>query len=177
MIRFFWTITMALALTAGIAAFALYDAEELVPWSNHLGASVGEVLLDDGLRAEAAGLTDVAEQLYRQSLDARFEGVQNRKMALYTLGEIVSRKPGETDRAIAYLEEAVEGEILADRSPKALYQAYDALIGRYTLRDGWGSPSVRDATKRKNSGRADSGVTPPSWNTVEERLGQRLKKD
>ena len=67
---------LATLLIAVLSFYLPYVLNEAFPV---LDASVGEMLLDQGKRHEAAGSIDYAIAAYEKALNARFEGPQNRK--------------------------------------------------------------------------------------------------
>jgi tetratricopeptide (TPR) repeat protein len=94
----------ALALFAVAAwGYAQYGARLLA----RLDVSVGEVLMNEGLRLQEAGAIENAKERYAAALLTRFGGEQNRVYTLKLLGTL-HWSEGAYARALPYLEEAAK---------------------------------------------------------------------
>ena len=126
--RFLWAAALALLLTFAIARFSAWYAEAATPWLDAMGESVGEVLLHEGERLQAAGQVEAALEKYEHALTVRFEGDKNRRYTHYLLGAIFLER-GDLAGARRHLVEALKGDTLAQRDPTLLQDA------RYKLED------------------------------------------
>jgi tetratricopeptide (TPR) repeat protein len=104
------------ALWLGLAAAMVLYATCAVyvriapPWLDSLGDAVGEVLMREGVRLEAAGALENAEARYVQALAAPFAGDFNRAHTGKLLGALRWRQ-GQYEAAIPPLRAALEGPV------------------------------------------------------------------
>jgi len=68
--------------------------------------SVGEILMNEGMRFQESGASENAKERYRAALGARFAGEQNRILTLKLLGALYWADQ-DYERAVPLLEEAV----------------------------------------------------------------------
>jgi len=89
-----------------------------------LDDSVGEVLMKEGMRCEAAGATALAKAKYEAALAARFAGPQNRVFSMGRLGTILWEEKN-FEAALPLLEKAASSPL----AKVEIYEPYcDTLI-------------------------------------------------
>ena len=93
-----------LAFAAYVAFVALYSHFG-TPLVQRMHATIGETLLDRGVRFEQVGEYENAAQCYREALECRFDGPKDRTFALKRLGALLWWRDG-AEAALPYLEEA-----------------------------------------------------------------------
>lgn len=109
----------SLAATALLALGMLAYIQFVPPLLARLDVQIGEVLMREGIRFEAAGAIENAKERYALALQARFAGPQNRAYTLKQLGSLIAAE-GDAEGAIPYLREAAD-------SPHAPITVYDPL--------------------------------------------------
>lgn len=123
--RFLWRYVAGLTAVAQVAvllAAVLYI--RLSPgFLSKLDLNVGEVLMKEGMRFEAAGAVENAKERYALALDAHFAGPQNRAFTLKRLGALLLNA-GQAEKGVAYLQEAID-------SPFASLTTYEPLLIAY----------------------------------------------
>ena len=96
------------ALAAGaLLAFCFLYSRLAPAFLARLDTSVGEMLMEEGMRLEQAGAFENAKERYRLALDSRFEGLQNRAHTLNRLG-IRLWLEGNLEDAATYLQQAAD---------------------------------------------------------------------
>lgn len=96
---------LGLVLLCALAWWYTHAGEPLL---RRLDASVGEVLLEEGRRFEAAGAWAAAKDRYAAALRAHFAGAQNRAQAEKQLGSLLLAE-GDAAAALPHLEAATAG--------------------------------------------------------------------
>jgi tetratricopeptide (TPR) repeat protein len=124
--RFLWTVLMTAVLMVAVFRFTGWYADATGPWLDRLGNSVGEVLLDEGLRLQAAGQVEEARSHYEKALEVRFEGDQNRRYTHLLLARIALEEEHPA-AARRHLEAAIATGSLARRDPAFLEEANERL--------------------------------------------------
>ena len=141
-------VAVCLAGVLGVFAYARHGA----PLLERLDTAVGEVLMNEGIRIEEAGVLDDARVRYERALAARFAGSQNRIYTHKRLGAVLW-KQGRFEAALPHLRNAVQGphaqlsafEILCD----ALFhlERYDAAAA--VIPDWLAAADAADAPKAR----------------------------
>jgi len=114
------SITATVLLTLGMLAYVRF----VPPLLARLDVQIGEVLMREGMRFEAAGAVENAQERYLLALQARFAGPQNRAHTLKQLGCLLWYR-GDPAAAIPYLQEAAD----SPHAPVTVYEPLaDALL-------------------------------------------------
>jgi Flp pilus assembly protein TadD len=100
-------LILALLGTALLLIFAVGFARTGERLLSRLEVSVGEILMNDGIRFELAGEIENAKAAYLLALESRFEGSQNRAATLRNLGVLLWLEQ-DYENALTYLRQAVE---------------------------------------------------------------------
>lgn len=122
MIRLVAAISIAATalLTLGMLSYVRF----IPPLLARLDVQIGEVLMREGMRFEAAGAVENAKERYLLALQARFAGPQNRAHTLKHLGTLLWAE-GDAAGAIPYLREAAD----SPHAPVTVYEPLaDALL-------------------------------------------------
>ncbi len=115
-----WAVAaLSIAATALLTLSMLGYVRFVPPLLARLDVQIGEVLMREGMRFEAAGAVENAQERYLLALQARFAGPQNRAHTLKQLGTLLWAE-GDAAGAIPYLREAAE-------SPYAPITVYEPL--------------------------------------------------
>lgn len=99
-------LLLGLLSTALLGVFSVGYARNGERLLTRLEVSVGEVLMNDGIRFELAGEIENAKAAYLLALESRFEGSQNRATTLRNLG-VIYWLEHDYDNALSYLRQAV----------------------------------------------------------------------
>ncbi|MCC6142403.1 MAG: hypothetical protein IT368_01225 [Candidatus Hydrogenedentes bacterium] len=97
-------LIIAFLATAGVFAFAWGYTHYGQSFVSSLQASLGEVLMREGIRLEDSGAYANAEAAYRQALAAKFDGEFNRTYTMKRLGTLLLAQHGP-EAALPVLEE------------------------------------------------------------------------
>jgi len=94
---------------AGVVAAVCVLGSQAQGLLARLDASVGEVLMNEGIRLEEGGFPEDAIQAYQAALRARFQGPHHRIHMLERLGALQREQP-DLEAALIALEEAAASE-------------------------------------------------------------------
>jgi hypothetical protein len=95
--------------------------------------TVGEMLLDEGLRFEANGAADAAAAKFRKAESARFQGTKNLRHLQYKLALL------ETDPAVRerYIREVIQDNALTEKDPALWLRSWEMLCGELESTQRW----------------------------------------
>lgn len=97
--------TLTCAAFACFVGFVVVYAHWGTPLVQRMDHTIGEVLLDQGVRFEEAGEYENAVQCYKQALECRFDGPGDRTYALKRIGALLCWREGP-EQGLTYLQEA-----------------------------------------------------------------------